>query len=223
MIGLRFNKTATYRIKAQDHQIFNVSKSALEKVAGKRKGILVKRAAFPSGIRAYPETSKPTEGEWNDHINHVIELHPSRKIMGFFESLKKKRGGKQTKEALEALNRLEKSLSTEHFSKPIYDNALRSNLLFRTWAEKYGGNDLEPMTLEKQTALLQERFPHKDFIARLQERVRAPFMKFSLRNREITGTVKSLSRRRSRPGGSRDKRPPPSRGPSDGQPPLKKR
>jgi hypothetical protein len=44
----------TYRVCKQDHKVFEVRRSALRGLVGKRKGTLVKRTDFPRGLRAFP-------------------------------------------------------------------------------------------------------------------------------------------------------------------------
>jgi hypothetical protein len=44
----------TYRVCKQDHKVFEVRRSALRGLVGKRKGTLVKRSDFPRGLRAFP-------------------------------------------------------------------------------------------------------------------------------------------------------------------------
>lgn len=44
----------TYRVRKQEHRVFEVRRGALRGLVGKRRGTLVKHRDFPRGLRAFP-------------------------------------------------------------------------------------------------------------------------------------------------------------------------
>ena len=57
----------TYRVRKQDHRVFEVRRGALRGLVGKRKGTLVKRHDFPRGLRAFPRGGEPMTNELAPH------------------------------------------------------------------------------------------------------------------------------------------------------------
>jgi hypothetical protein len=61
----------TYRVCKQDHKVFEVRRSALRGLVGKRKGTLVKRSDFPRGLRAFPREAEKRMVPYHDSDDNL--------------------------------------------------------------------------------------------------------------------------------------------------------